>query len=107
MSLQSNGPAAVREVVAQTRDYYDGPADQIYRHIWGENIHIGYFEHEDESLHDAMKRRGFIIYAGQGDIRAYAFRVSNMGTLTPLDMKAVVDAFAQSLEELGIRSPER
>lgn len=60
-----------------------------------------------EALHDAMKRRGFIIYAGQGDIRAYAFRVSNMGTLTPLDMKAVVDAFAQSLEELGIRSPER
>ncbi len=60
-----------------------------------------------EALHDAMKRRGFIIYAGQGGIRTYAFRVSNMGTLTPLDMKAVVDAFAQSLEELGIRSPER
>ncbi len=60
-----------------------------------------------EPLHDAMKRRGYIIYAGQGDIRTYAFRVSNMGTLTPLDMKAVVDAFAQSLEELGIRLPHR
>lgn len=60
-----------------------------------------------EPLHAAMKRRGYIIYAGQGDIRAYAFRVSNMGTLTPLDMKAVVDAFAQSLEELGIRPPPR
>ncbi len=53
-------------------------------------------------LHDAMKRRGYIIYAGQGDIRTYAFRVSNMGTLTPDDMRAVVQAFADSLEELGI-----
>lgn len=32
----------------------------------------------------------------------YAFRVSNMGTLTPADMKGVVDAFAASLEELGV-----
>lgn len=53
-----------------------------------------------ESLHDAMKRRGYVIYAGQGDIRTYAFRVANMGTLTPKDMAAVVDAFAASLEEL-------
>ena len=34
-----------------------------------------------------MKRRGYVIYAGQGDIRTYAFRVSNMGTLTPRDME--------------------
>ncbi len=52
-----------------------------------------------EALHDAMKRRGYIIYAGQGDLRRYAFRVSNMGTLTPADMKGVVDAFAASLAE--------
>jgi 2-aminoethylphosphonate-pyruvate transaminase len=55
-----------------------------------------------DPLHDAMKRRGFIIYAGQGDIRTYAFRVSNMGTLTPADMQAVVAAFADSLAELGV-----
>jgi 2-aminoethylphosphonate-pyruvate transaminase len=61
-----------------------------------------------EPLHDAMKRRGYVIYAGQGDIRTYGFRVANMGTLTPLDMKRVVDAFAASLEELGIaRTPPR
>ncbi|MFI5328385.1 MAG: 2-aminoethylphosphonate aminotransferase [Candidatus Rokuibacteriota bacterium] len=53
-----------------------------------------------EALHDAMKRRGYIIYAGQGQIRTYAFRVSNMGTLTPEDMAAVVEAFASCLEEL-------
>jgi len=53
-----------------------------------------------DPLHDAMKRRGFIIYAGQGEIRTYAFRVANMGTLTPKDMDAVVAAFASCLEEL-------
>ena len=57
-----------------------------------------------DPLHDAMKRRGYIIYAGQGDIRTYAFRVSNMGTLTPTDMGRVVEAFAASLEELGCRA---
>lgn len=58
-----------------------------------------------DALHDAMKRRGYIIYAGQGDIRTYAFRVSNMGTLAPTDMKRVVDAFAECLAELGVRAP--
>jgi 2-aminoethylphosphonate-pyruvate transaminase len=55
-----------------------------------------------DPLHDAMKRRGYIIYAGQGDLRTYAFRVANIGTLTPADMAAVVSAFAASLEELGV-----
>jgi 2-aminoethylphosphonate-pyruvate transaminase len=55
-----------------------------------------------DPLHDAMKRRGYVIYAGQGDIRTYAFRVSNMGTLTPRDMAAVVEAFRASLAELGV-----
>ena len=53
-----------------------------------------------DALHDAMKRRGYIIYAGQGEIRKYAFRVSNMGTLTPKEMGEVVAAFAECLEEL-------
>jgi 2-aminoethylphosphonate-pyruvate transaminase len=55
-----------------------------------------------DPLHDAMKRRGYIIYAGQGDIRTYAFRVSNMGTLTPRDMEGVVDAFRACLSELAL-----
>jgi 2-aminoethylphosphonate-pyruvate transaminase len=54
-----------------------------------------------EALHDAMKRRGYIIYAGQGELRASAFRVANMGTLTPEDMRGVVAAFAECLAELG------
>jgi len=53
------------------------------------------------ALHDAMKRRGYVIYAGQGPIATYAFRVANMGTLTPADMEKVVATFAACLEELG------
>jgi len=56
-----------------------------------------------DALHDAMKRRGYIIYAGQGDLRTYAFRVANLGILTPRDMEGVVAAFADSLRELGLR----
>jgi 2-aminoethylphosphonate-pyruvate transaminase len=58
-----------------------------------------------DPLHDAMKRRGYVIYAGQGEIRTYAFRVSNMGTLTPRDMEGVVEAFRACLAELsaGVR----
>lgn len=54
-----------------------------------------------DPLHDAMKRRGYVIYAGQGDIRTYAFRVANMGTLTPRDVEGVVAAFRSSLAELS------
>ncbi|HSD51029.1 MAG TPA: aminotransferase class V-fold PLP-dependent enzyme, partial [Candidatus Methylomirabilis sp.] len=55
-----------------------------------------------DALHDAMKRRGYIIYAGQGDLRTYAFRISNLGTLTPKDMDQVVTAVADCLRELGL-----
>jgi 2-aminoethylphosphonate-pyruvate transaminase len=58
-----------------------------------------------DPLHDAMKQRGYVIYAGQGDIRTYAFRVSNMGTLTPRDMEGVVEAFRASLAELAVPVP--
>jgi 2-aminoethylphosphonate aminotransferase len=54
-----------------------------------------------DALHDAMKRRGFIIYAGQSHIRQFAFRIANIGTLTPRDMKRVVHAVAESLQELS------
>jgi 2-aminoethylphosphonate-pyruvate transaminase len=53
-----------------------------------------------DALHDAMKKRGFIIYAGQSHIRKFAFRIANIGTLTPRDMKRVVRAVAESLREL-------
>lgn len=53
-------------------------------------------------LHDAFKARGFIIYAGQGPLREHAFRVANMGTLTPADMDRVLAAFREVLAERGL-----
>ena len=31
----------VASIVSTTQAYYDGPADDIYRTIWGDNIHLG------------------------------------------------------------------
>jgi 2-aminoethylphosphonate-pyruvate transaminase len=55
---------------------------------------------EYDPLHDAMKKRGYIIYAGQSDLKKIAFRISNLGTLTPEDMKGVVVAIRDSLAEI-------
>ena len=35
--------ANVESIVAGTQAYYDGPADEIYRSIWGDNIHLGVY----------------------------------------------------------------
>jgi sarcosine/dimethylglycine N-methyltransferase len=48
--------AATRAVVQETQAYYDGAANEIYREIWGENIHMGIFDSPDESLQAAMDR---------------------------------------------------
>jgi len=55
-----------------------------------------------DPLHDAMKRRGYIIYAGQSDLKKIAFRIANLGTLTPKDMDGVVVAIRDSLRESGV-----
>jgi 2-aminoethylphosphonate-pyruvate transaminase len=54
-----------------------------------------------DRLHDAMKRRGYVIYAGQGDLKRWAFRIANLGTLTPDDMRGVVAAIRASIDELS------
>ena len=33
----------VASIVSTTQAYYDGPADEIYRSIWGDNIHLGVY----------------------------------------------------------------
>jgi aspartate aminotransferase-like enzyme len=53
-----------------------------------------------DALHDAMKRRGYVIYAGQGDLKTWAFRIANLGTLTATDMEGVVTAIRDSIREL-------
>lgn len=48
-----------------------------------------------DTLHDRMRARGYVIYAGQGELRREAFRIANMGLLT----REAVDGVITSLEE--------
>ena len=48
-----------------------------------------------EMLHDRMRARGYVIYAGQGVLREEAFRIANMGLLT----REAVDGVITALEE--------
>lgn len=50
-----------------------------------------------ERLHDALRAEGFVIYAGQGDLRRRAFRVATMGTLDEADVDRLLAALARAL----------
>jgi 2-aminoethylphosphonate-pyruvate transaminase len=48
-------------------------------------------------LHDALKRDGFVIYAGQGPLAATLFRVSTMGDVTEADYRRFLAALERSV----------
>ncbi len=52
-------------IVSETQAYYDGPADEIYRTVWGDNLHLGVpcgdecphpeaMEHTNQIMADAL-----------------------------------------------------
>ncbi|SAK50361.1 class V aminotransferase [Caballeronia hypogeia] len=45
-----------------------------------------------ETLHDALKAKGFVIYAGQGGLSKELFRISTMGALDANDMDRLISA---------------
>ncbi|MBI1870706.1 MAG: alanine--glyoxylate aminotransferase family protein [Chlamydiae bacterium] len=49
-----------------------------------------------DALHDQLKAQGFVIYAGQGDLKTKIFRVANMGNLKLKD----IDRFLKCLEKI-------
>ncbi len=49
------------------------------------------------ALHDALKREGFVIYAGQAQFADVAFRVANMGAIDERDLHRFVRALAAAL----------
>jgi len=55
-----------KAIVNETRAYYDGAADAIYRDIWGENLHLGMFAHPDEDLPTAMDRSNDVVARSAG-----------------------------------------
>jgi len=50
-----------------------------------------------ETLHDRMRARGYVIYAGQGKLAEEAFRIANMGVLTDDALDGVIEALAASI----------
>lgn len=49
------------------------------------------------TLHDRMRARGYVIYAGQGDLAAEAFRIANMGLLTDDAVAGILTALEEAL----------
>lgn len=46
-----------------------------------------------EALHDGLKARGFVIYAGQGGLSKELFRISTMGAIQAADVARLLDGF--------------
>jgi 2-aminoethylphosphonate-pyruvate transaminase len=46
-----------------------------------------------EELHAALKAAGFVIYAGQGGLRAAMFRIANMGHIEDADVERLLATF--------------
>lgn len=67
----------VRATVATTQEYYDGPADEIYRTIWRDNIHLGVPCGDDCPHPEAMEHTNEIM-AGELDL-APETRVLDLG----------------------------
>lgn len=47
--------------VSTTQAYYDGPASEIYRNIWGDNLHMGIPSREGAGLQEAMDNTNIIM----------------------------------------------
>ncbi|HHT9152313.1 MAG TPA: sugar phosphate nucleotidyltransferase [Candidatus Hypogeohydataceae bacterium YC40] len=48
-----------------------------------------------QSLHDRLKEKGFVIYAGQERLKGEIFRVANMGALTRRDLESFLDCLSK------------
>jgi 2-aminoethylphosphonate-pyruvate transaminase len=51
-----------------------------------------------EVVHDGLKQRGFVIYAGQGDLSADMFRISTMGDISDYDLGRLQSALREVFE---------
>ncbi|RQR26119.1 2-aminoethylphosphonate aminotransferase [Burkholderia sp. Bp9143] len=48
-----------------------------------------------ETLHDGLKTRGFVIYAGQGGLSKELFRISTMGAIQAADVERLLEGFTE------------
>lgn len=54
-----------------------------------------------EALHESLKHRGYVIYAGQGALRNTLFRVANMGALKRSDFEGFLRHFEEILGSIS------
>ena len=62
-----------------------------------------YYDH----LHDLLRERGYVIYAGQAQLADKLFRVANMGALTEANITGFLDAFEEVLPKARKLGEER
>jgi len=60
-----------------------------------------------DHLHDLLRERGYVMYAGQAQLAESIFRVANMGALTEAQITGFLDAFEEALPEAQKRGEER
>ena len=60
-----------------------------------------------DQLHDLLRERGYVIYAGQAQLAERIFRVANMGALTEADINGFLSAFEAVLPEAKKLGAER
>jgi 2-aminoethylphosphonate-pyruvate transaminase len=57
-----------------------------------------------DTLHDELKKRGFVIYAGQGGLGSELFRISTMGEIADDDIERLLRAFDEIVRSEGRKS---
>lgn len=57
-----------------------------------------------DTLHDGLKQRGFVIYAGQGRLARSIFRISTMGEITDEDITRLIHAIREILRTRGAKT---
>jgi 2-aminoethylphosphonate-pyruvate transaminase len=56
------------------------------------------------TLHDQLKARGYVIYAGQGQLESKIFRIANMGALTEPQIQGFLGAFEEVMTGVASRA---
>jgi 2-aminoethylphosphonate-pyruvate transaminase len=68
--------------------------DEYSSVLWSYRLPAGY---SYQSLHDALKAEGYIIYAGQGDLGAEIFRIAHMGDIRAADLQRLCATLSRIL----------
>jgi len=57
-----------------------------------------------KKLHDDLKAKGFVIYAGQSNLKKIIFRIANMGQITSADARKLLSALGAAIKKGRFRT---